>query len=159
MHHVNMTIQRGSKRKGGPTVRVPDKTQMKKYLREGLTQQQIADRWLVDSGEQVSRSAIAMAIGRYELDSANPRPRYEDTMPWHVAQEHKDRYDARMLRLEARRRRGEQLTKHNKTRLTHWLKELEERDAVVAYVPDTEPGFVWVKRHDGDDDIIRRPAA
>ena len=42
-------------RSPGGRKRTPDKEQMKSYLARGLTMQQIADEWLKDSGEEVTR--------------------------------------------------------------------------------------------------------
>lgn len=134
---------------------VPDKTQMRRYLSAGLTQKQIRDAWENDSGIKVSRSAIAMAIERYGLQSAHPRRRYEETLPWKVRVEHKNNNNARMLRLEGRRREGLALGDQEKRLLTQWRHKLEEAGAVIVYDPDTEQGFWWVARRDDDDDIVR----
>lgn len=135
---------------------VPDHTQMRRYLDRGLTQQQIVAAWEEDTGVRVSRSAIAMAINRYGLSSANHRPRYEDTLPWKVKKEHANHYDARMLRLEGRRREGNPMTDRELHMLNQWKELLHTRGAVIAYEPDTEQGFFWLQRQPGDDDLIRR---
>lgn len=125
-------------------------------MKRGLTQQQIAEQWEKDTGVRVSRSTIAMAIARYELSSARPRPRYEETLPWHVLDEHKHHTDARMLRLEGRRRSGNKLSDKERRWLTQWRQLLDERDAVIVYDPETPQGFWWVQRRESDDDIVRR---
>ena len=132
---------------------VPSKTEMRRYLQKGLTQAQIVDAWEADSGIRVSRAAIAMAIARYDLQSANARPRYEDMLPWKVRTEHRSDHNARMLRLEARRRRGQKLSREEKRWLDGYVAQLKERNAVVTYLP--ELGFLWVARSDADDDMIR----
>lgn len=131
---------------------------MGRYLARGLTQQQIVEAWLNDSGVQVSRSAIAMAIDRYGLQPTHPRPRYEDMLPWRVRSEHKDRRDAYMLRLEGRRRSGGDLTSEEVRELNHWKLKLLEAGAIIAYAPETDEGFWWVQREKGDDpaELIRR---
>jgi hypothetical protein len=136
--------------------RVPDKTKLKNYLAKGLTQAQIVEAWEKDSNIRVSRSAIGMAIKRYELVSSRPRPNYMDMIPWTVRGEHQMAWDARMLRLEARRRRGDELTDKEKRDLTHWRSRLDEADAVIVYEPDSDEGFFWVPRTKDDDDIVRR---
>lgn len=152
IHNVNMNTKRGR------TVVAPNKTELRRYLERGLTQQQIADEWEKDSGYRVSRSTIGMAIARYGLESSRPRLRYEDLLPWHVAQQHLMAYDARMLRYEGRRRAGLEVDSDTITRLEGWIRDLRSRDAVVHYDPDTAEGFYWVKRSEEDDDLIRRPA-
>lgn len=132
---------------------------MRRYLKQGLTQQQIAEQWENDSGIRVSRAAIAMAISRYGLKSAHSRPRYEDTLPWAVRSEHRNNHNARMLRLEARRRNpgeGKPLTEQERGWLAAYTRTLKERDVVVTYVPELPEGFVWVPRNKWDDDMIRK---
>ena len=139
-------------------VRVPSKTQLAAYLRKGMTQQQIVDAWEAKTGVRVSRSAIAMAKARYGLETVgHTRPRYEDTVPWRVRVEHTLHNDARMLRLEGRRRQGRRLTEKELRWLEAWLRDLREADAVVHYDPYTEEGFWWMRREPEDDDIVRRP--
>ena len=134
---------------------VPDKTRMEAYLNRGLTQAQIAEQYEKDTGIRVSRAAIGMAIGRYGLESNKPRPRYEDMIPWKLNPEHLMATEARLLRFEARRRRGLDLSKKNLDYLNNWLDLLAEKNAVVDYDPDA--GFRWVERRPGEVDIIRRP--
>lgn len=135
----------------------PDKNWLERKTRDGLTQQQMVDAWEEDSGYRMSRSAIAMAMARYGVASAHPRPRYEDMLPWRVSDEHRMAADARLLRLEARRRKGEKLTADELRWLTGWRERLREANAVIHYDPNTVEGFFWLERDDSDDDIIRRP--
>lgn len=142
------------------TIKVPDKTTMRRYLAKGMTQQQIADAWLDETGERVARSAIAMAIERYGLRSANPRPTYEELLPWTVAVEHRNHMDARMLRLEGRLRAGKSLNEQELRYLERWKEELAEANAVVYYDRDTDTGFWWVpRRPEHGDDLIDRSNA
>lgn len=122
----------------------------------GLTQEEIVEEWHQKSGIRVSRSTIGMAIARYDLASAKPRPRYEETIPWRVKEEHKYHNDARMLRLEGRRRRGRSLNAKELRLLNNWRKALEEAGAVVWYNPESEEGFHWIPREPHHDDIIDR---
>jgi hypothetical protein len=39
------------------------------------------------------------------------------------------------------------------------MEMIKEEDAVVHYDPDTEEGFFYVPRQEGDDDLIHRPKA
>jgi hypothetical protein len=64
-----------------------------------------------------------------------------------------------MLRAEARRRAGKDLTETDQNRLKNWMEMIKEQDAVVHYDPDTEEGFFYVPRQEGDDDLIHRPKA
>lgn len=136
---------------------VPDKAQLRKYLAAGLTQKQIVEQYEKDTGIKVSRSAIGMAISRYGLKSSRPRDRYMDMIPWQLSPAHQDHPDARLLRFEARRRRGLDLNDRELTWLSGWLKKLDDEQAVIVYRPETTEGFWWVERTDDDDDLIRRP--
>lgn len=138
---------------------VPNKTALRAYLSQGLTQQQIVEAWKRDSGVTVSRSSIAMAIERYGLKSSHPRARYDDLLPWRVSLEHANAMEARLLRLESRRRAGQRITHAEERWLDGWLAELKEADAVIHYDPDTEQGFFWIPRADAapGSDLINRP--
>lgn len=122
-----------------------------------MTQAQMVDAWEQESGMRVSRSAIAMAMSRWDVPAQKPRPRYEDMLPWHVLAEHRLNAQARLLRLEGRRRKGGHLTDRELAWLTTWREELAAANAVIVYDPDTEEGFFWVVREETDDDVIRRP--
>lgn len=135
----------------------PDKTWLRHHALAGMTQRQMVEAWEKESGIRVSRSAIAMAMRRQEVEAAHPRPRYEEMLPWHVLDEHKYNAQARLLRLEGRRRKGGSLNAKELQWLTTWRRELEAHNAVVIYDPDTEDGFHWVQRLASDDDIVRRP--
>lgn len=135
--------------------KVPDKAKMQEYLTRGLTQKQIAEEWQEETGIEVSRSAIAMAIERYQLRAERPGERYLDTLPWKLRPEHRFHTDARYLRLEGRRRRGLSLTDDQLRRLTAWLTEIDRLGAVIVYDPDTDAGFWWMKRTKKDLDIVR----
>lgn len=152
MHTVNMS--RAAKR---GVLSTPDKSWLRRHAQAGMTQQQMVNAWEKESGVRVSRSAIAMAMRRQEVEAANPRPRYEDMLPWHVLDAHKYNTQARLLRLEGRRRQGRSLNSKELQWLTTWRRELEAHNAVVIYDPETEEGFHWVTRLDSDQDIIRRP--
>lgn len=137
---------------------VPNPNQMRRFLDQGLTQAQIVTAWEEVSGNRCSRSAIGMAISRYDLKSSHPKPRNTDLLPWRLQPEHRDHWDARMLRLEGRRRRGDALSDEQLRWLEQWLDKLREQEAVVTYEPRSKKGFFWVPRTEGDADIIRRPA-
>lgn len=135
---------------------VPDKPQMEAYLKRQLTQQQIADEYEKDTGIRVSRAAIGLAIERYGLQSSKPRPRWDRLIPWKVKPEHKQAKEVRLLRLEARRGAGLPLSDRDLQRLENWKAELREADAVIHYHPNTDAGFFWVPREEGEY-LIREP--
>ncbi|WMI33352.1 immunity repressor [Streptomyces phage Provolone] len=85
--------------------------------------------------------------------------RNDELIPWQVKPEHRWLYPIAMLRAEARRREkgDEALSELEKTRLPSWLKMLKDENAVVHYDPDTEEGFFYIPRQEGDDDLIHKP--
>lgn len=154
VHNVSMAAQ----------TRVPNKTELRRYLSRGMTQQQIVEAWEQDSGERVSRSAIAMAIERLGLKSAHSRPSYPEMLPWRVAERHLRHIDARMLRLEGRRRAGGRLSTGEQRWLDQWKDDLLRKNAVIHYEYNSDEGFYWVDRNDpavvaGSDDLIDRANA
>lgn len=84
--------------------------------------------------------------------------RDSDLIPWRVEREHRWSYPLQMLRLEGRRRRGDELRPVDQVRLDAWRKRVDEEQLVVHYEPETDEGFFLIPREPGDDDIIRRPA-
>ena len=126
--------------------KAPDKATLTRYAREGLTQEQMAERWTAESEWSISRSGIAMALQREGVPPVKPRPRYEEEIPWRVLSRHQRRTDAQMLRLWARRKHGKQVVGDEALRLNRWLSRLEEQDAVIVYDPRTEEGFIWIPR-------------
>lgn len=127
---------------------VPDKTTLERWIREGLTHEQMADRVYRETGHRISRSSISAAISR--LDLSKPAPRYHREIPWTVKVQHLKAYPVRMLRLLGRRRNGGTLTEVENHRLDSWLNQLDENRAVVAYDPDSEDGFFYVARRRGE---------
>lgn len=129
--------------------KVPDKNTLQRWHDAGMTHQAMADRVLAETGERVSRAAISMALQRYNI-TTEQKARYRDEVPWHVRVEHLRAYPVRMLRLLGRRRSGEPMADDLSARLDGWLRQLEESNAVVAYDPDSDQGFFYVPREDGD---------
>jgi hypothetical protein len=83
--------------------------------------------------------------------------RDDDLIPWLLNPEHRWLYPVVMLRAEARRRDGKELSADETKRLATWKQMLAENDAVVHYDPDTEDGFHYVPRGAGDHDLIHEP--
>ena len=84
-----------------PRQKVPSKDVLRRWRDEGLTQQEMVHRVLAESGEEVSRSAIANAMTRYGL--AEDGARYPQEVPWSVNAMHATANPLRMLRLLGRR--------------------------------------------------------
>lgn len=82
--------------------------------------------------------------------------RYRDTIPWQVAMEHQDAYEAQMLRELGKRLAGEPGGSRG-AYLDAWLRGLDEKPRqVIAY--DREKGFHRVRRMPQDKGgYIRKP--
>lgn len=142
-----------------PAPRVlPPNDELKRYVDLGMTHQQIVEYVFDKYGVKVSRSSVSAALSRAGL-TEREGVRYIDELPWQVKADHMTQYPARMLRLLGRRRAAYELSADEDSRLDAWLESLEERDLVVAYVPEGD-GFIYVdndEKGDGERGIpIRR---
>ena len=130
---------------------------------DGLSQAQIAERVnkqnLAQMGADfrpVTRSAVSVALlraGKTGLPS-----RYAAEIPWSpIAGEHLNQYPHSMLRLWARRNRGEELTERQIRNLDNVVMKLRDKNEVITYEP-TNGGFVRVPARPGiDSGLIRQP--
>jgi hypothetical protein len=122
---------------------------VKRYMAEGLTQDQMAERFFNETGERRGRSSFAAVIHRHGLNNPRATPRYEEDLPWKGVKAEHFCYEQRMLRALGARRHG-----HTNAdavpggRLDAWLAEMDKENLVVMYEP--ELGFFKVPREDGD---------
>lgn len=122
---------------------IPDPTELRRLVAAGKTHSEIADLVYERTGQRVTRGAVSSAISRAGLSATANR--YKTHLPWRVRIEHSKHYAARMLRLLGRRDAGEELAEADEQRLDAWLTRLKDEGAVVAYAPDTDEGFFYVK--------------
>src|SRR5690606_17474538 len=116
----------------------------------------MVQQYLEKYGLEVSLSMFS----QYRRRRALPRrlPRHTKLLPWRIRSEHLRRFDAVMLRAEAKVRAGRTIPERERRKLERWKARLAEAGAVVHYDPDTEQGFFWVPRRPGIDlDLIREP--
>lgn len=132
-----------------PTRILPPRSELEKYLRSGMTHQEIAEAISRETGHEVKRSTVSAALHRAGLSARAKK--YPDEIPWTVHEKHLTHYAARMLRTLGRRRQGIQNSAEMDQRLDAWLKMLRDNHAVVVYLPDKEEGFFYV---DGDFDEV-----
>jgi DNA-binding CsgD family transcriptional regulator len=142
----------------------PSETELRQMLREGLTEQEIADKY------GFSRGAISYYKRKYNI----PRTRnlgvgHKDFLPWTIySQDHSDG-TARLIRWWSKLQKGEPVSRlSDAVRAEEFVNWLIARDLVVDYRPglrESDPdqyqsNFVFVPRdpeRDAPGDIIRRP--
>jgi hypothetical protein len=146
-----------NRRKAPGGVQRIDYSEAEQLLRQGKTQQEVADHFGVTQG------AIAGAIQRgrikYDKPPRGSRPKEERAVPWSpIRPEHRDKYLYRILRAAHKRELGEKNSPQWEIMLDAFLKQAEEQDFVVGYWPDTEDGFYRIARRPGiDEGLIRNP--
>lgn len=129
---------------------LPPYGELRALKESGMTHRQIADHVYATTGVRVARSAVSAALSRAGLTSREA-VRYKDELPWKVGAGHLMEYPPRMLRLLGRRHAGLKLNADDALRLDSWLETLEKEGLVVAYCPDTTPGFIYVEADEIDD--------
>jgi hypothetical protein len=138
--------------------KLPEIDTLVQWQREGFTHQQIADKASELAGEPIGRAAVSVALHR--AGRADDKVRHTDTLPWRVKSRHSKERQAVYLRWLGRRRLGLELSANQNRQLDTWLGRLEQDKLVVAYDPDSEYGFYYVKKRprlDGKNGIpIRR---
>lgn len=135
--------------------KIQDEQEVIRWFEEGKTYGWMIEEYKRKYGIDTVPSMWGNFRRRRGLDRRIARD--DDLIPWEVKEEHRWLYPVAMLRVEARRRQGFTLTEADIARLESWKETLEEEDAVVHYDPDTEEGFFYVRREDGDDDYIHKP--
>jgi hypothetical protein len=135
--------------------KIVDEQEVIRWFKEGKTYQEMQDLYL----KKYNIETVPSMWGNFRRRRGLHRriTRNDELIPWHVKAEHRWAYPVAMLRAEARRRAGFDLNPETQGRLNSWLKTLEDENLVVHYDPDTDDGFFYLHREDGDDDIIRRP--
>lgn len=134
----------------------PDDSVIREWNAEGLTREQMSDRWFTESGKRVSAAAFSMRLKRMP-DYESKSPRYD--FPWKVQNRHQHDGLFQMLRYVWRRRLKDPTLSEAWAEKARKFEESLIRDGlVIAYRPRTKAGFHKVVREAGDTDIVRVPA-
>jgi hypothetical protein len=121
--------------------------------RVGLNDQQIADWYLANENQEVTRQGVASARQRWGLEASRPTLR---SMPWRLRPGDDTHELTRAVRSYARRQAGRKLVPGDAKRLDRVVKWLSDMDAVLYY--DQDLGWVTVRRRPGVDlGIIHEP--
>ncbi|OIJ66033.1 hypothetical protein [Streptomyces mangrovisoli] len=135
--------------------KIVNESEVIRWFEEGKTYQ-----WMIDEYKRkYDIETVSSMWGNFRRRRGLDRRivRDDELIPWFVKEEHRWAYPLAMLRAEARRRAGKELTEADQNRLKNWMKMIQQENAVVHYEPDTEEGFFYVPRQAGDDDLIHRP--
>jgi hypothetical protein len=135
--------------------KIQDEGEVIRWFEEGRTY-----HWMVDEYKRkYNIETVPSLWGNFRRRRGLDRRivRNDDLIPWHVKPEHRWLYPVAMLRIEARSRAGAPLNDDEKKRLASWKQMLSDNNAVVHYDPDTDEGFFYVPRSQGDDDLIHKP--
>ncbi|MFD8801806.1 hypothetical protein [Streptomyces atroolivaceus] len=136
--------------------KIQDEAEVIRWFEEGRTYQWMIDEYRRKYGIDTVSSMWGNFRNRRGLDRRITRD--DDLIPWFVRVEHRHLYPLMMLRAEARRRDGRELTESDRARLDSWRRTLAKDGVVVHYDPDTVGGFSYVRRRAEDHDLIRQPA-
>ena len=136
--------------------KIVSENEIVRWYNEGRTYQ-----WMVDEyRRKYDIETVPSMFGNFRRRVGLQRriTRDQNLIPWAVLPQHRGAYDLALLRMEARRRRGQQLTNGDDQRLNKWLQRLKDENVVVHYDPQTEQGFFYVPPRDGIDvDLVRVP--
>ena len=133
-----------------PPRKLPPNEELIKMSRSGMTHKQIAEKVSQETGENISRAAVTLALSRAGEPAKNPR--YSDEIPWVVSQEHVNEWPVRMLRLLGRRRAGHTLNDREVGQLERWMSWMHKNNAVVGYCPTCSPGFYYILADESGDE-------
>jgi hypothetical protein len=126
-----------------PPKYTPNRNELARWIEEGLTHQQMADRVYLLTGRRVTREAISVAAHSYGLTKR--KVRFKRELPWRVKSHHSKVYPVRMLRLLGRRSLGMPITVKDRSLLENWLAAITREGLIVAYDPDSDQGFHYIE--------------
>ncbi|MEU0674456.1 hypothetical protein ABZ330_16450 [Streptomyces sp. NPDC006172] len=138
-----------------PASKIVNEQEVIRWFEEGRTYQ-----WMIEEYKRkYNIDTVASMWGNFRRRRGlDPRiVRDTELIPWDIAPEHRWKYPIAMLRLEARVKAGTKLTEDERGRLASWREMLAEENAVVHYDPETEDGFFYVPRQEGDHELIHPP--
>ncbi|HYF74616.1 MAG TPA: hypothetical protein VD864_17435 [Nocardioides sp.] len=139
-----------------PTRKIVDEGEVIRWFEEGRTYAWMAEEYRTKYGISTVPSMWGNFRRRKGLDRRLERN--DDLIPWAVEKQHRWAYPLMMLRTEARRRAGMEVSGGMLDRLERWLERMTADQTVIHYDPATEEGFSYVpRRADLDVDLIRVP--
>lgn len=136
--------------------KIQNEQEVLKWFEEGRTYEWMIQTYL----EKYNIETTVSMWGNFRRRKGLDRRTAWDTelIPWAIHPRHRYQYAILMLRKEARRRAGFDITEQQEHEIDAWLAGMEANGTVLHYDPDTDQGWFYVPRREGvDTDIIRRP--
>lgn len=129
---------------------LPDDHVLVALKRQGWTYDEIAQKY------GVTRGAVYLRLR--EAGAVQPQGNNRHLIPWVVLEKHTHAVPVEMLRLLARKERGDEIPVRKARMLDKWLERVKEADVVISYEPDYPPnpaspevgGFYYSRRRDAD---------
>lgn len=132
-----------------PTPReLPGADVLRHWHEEGLTYQQMADRWEAQSHFRKTPQAFGKACRKAGLFRNLSHDKW---LPRNMRPEHQKLYDTEMIRRWSARQQGKQFDETEDQRINAWLQNLADADAILWYNPDTVEGWHPVRRRSDDE--------
>lgn len=134
--------------------KIVDETEVRNWIEQGKTYKWMQEEYLRKYDLEVGFTMFSNFRRRRGLDRRTVRD--DELIPWEVKPEHRYAWSVHMLRVEARRRAGKEVTPAELESLEGFKRTLERERKVVSY--DPESGFSLVSARPGKDlDMIREP--
>lgn len=136
---------------------LPSDTTLQKWVEEGLTHDQIADRIGEREGYRPGRSSVSAALSKAGFTN---RVRYDEFIPWSpISIEHNGHKFLQNLRVGARIAAGLNVSKGARQRFENFASNLLSANAIVVYFYDTDKGFYAVHREPDEVGLVRPPTS
>lgn len=139
-----------------PASKIVNEQEVLNWFEEGRTYQWMTDKYQEKYGIETRLSMWGNFRRRHGLTRRIARN--DDLIPWEVKVEHRWDYAIMMLRKEARRREGMDLSDEDARAVESWKAGMVRDGSVLHYDGDTDQGWFYVPRREGIDlDLIREP--
>lgn len=130
---------------------------LQRWVEEGLTHKQIAQRIGEQTGYEPNRSSVSAALSKAGLTD---RVRYDKFIPWSpISIDHNGHKYLQNLRVGARLDAGLKVSPESKQRFDNFVRNLTDANAIVVYLYDTDKGFYAVRREPDEVGLVRPPTS
>jgi len=136
--------------------KIVDEQEALKWIKQGRTYKWMCETYREKYNIETTPSMWSNFRRRRGIDR---RVVWDDQLiPWSIKLEHRYSYAIQMLRKEARRRAGTEISPETEHEVDTWIAGMTRDGTVVHYEPETDQGWFYVPRRPGvDKDLIREP--